>query len=454
MPPTQRESPRNRWCVTFNNPPTSFVDAFASGGLDRLVLPHFKHFMGQLEESESGTPHLQLSLWTIKKVRFTGIKRICNAIGMLGCHIEPMRGTWKQSTTYCSKDDPTYRAGPWSIGRAVAVGKAALMERLVSAVHNGDSIDELLMEVPGLAAHRKAFDWLTERSMKRAGNQWRDMDVQVFMGEPGTDKTRLAVSEAGGYDNVYILTKLNRGMTWWDGYDGELTVIIDDFDSEWTIPYRALLRILDGHPTRLPVKGGFRYALFTRVVITTNVPISVWYPKQRDLSALERRISSTRRFPEPAASGTENGFTHTTCENVGSGSRTGGNTIPQSDRRQNFLTPAPLTRADAFIDLTCDEQLSTSDSFIVHDTSSSTGTARWFAGESETVTETLSDSENAPKATDPEHIVVNTRRELFTVIADSDSGDDEGPMQLQRSSVRTNCPVELSGGAPQQQEEM
>lgn len=437
MPPTQRQSPRNRWCVTFNNPPAAFIQAFSDGSLESLVLPHFKCFMGQLEEGgNSGTPHLQLSVWTIKKVRFTGIKRLLDGVGMLGCHIEPMNGTWKQSTTYCSKDDPTYRAGPWTIGAAPAMGKAALMETLVSAVQANDDIFDVICEYPGLAAHRKAYDWLEELRMKKLGNRWRDVTVTVFMGTPGTGKTRAAVEEALGYSNIYILTKLNKGMTWWDGYAGEDTVVIDDFDSEWTIPYRALLRILDGHPTRLPIKGCFRYALFTKVVITTNVPIGCWYPNQRDLSALERRIDDTRRFPDPVVSESE--FSHRS-RNVGiagSGSRTGGNTNPQSGT-ENF---SPLRRANAFIDLTSAEVLS-SDSFVDHDTSSSTGTSRWITELSETESE--DEEEGAPSQR------LNVQRELFRVTADSDSGSHEGPVQLQRRRIRPNCPVELSGGAPE-----
>jgi len=447
MPPSKRQAPRNRWCVTFNNPPTSFIQSFSDGSLDSVVLPHFKCFMGQLEEGgNSGTPHLQLSVWTIKKVRFSGIKRLLDGVGMLGCHIEPMNGTWKQSTTYCSKDDPTYRAGPWTIGAAPAMGKAALMDTLVTAVQANDDIFDIIREYPSLAAHRKAYDWLQELRMKEMGNRWRDMTVSVFLGPPGTGKTRTAVEEAGGYPNVYILTKLNKGMTWWDGYAGEDTVVIDDFDSEWTIPFRALLRILDGHPTRLPVKGCFRYALFTKVVVTTNVPIGCWYPDQ-DLAPLERRISATRHFPDPVVSESE--FSHRS-RNVeiagGSGSRTGGNTNPQS-RTENFSSEnvAPLSRANAFIDLTTPEVLS-SDSFVVHDTSSSAEASRWITELSSTESE--DEEEGAPSQR------LNVQRELFTVVADSDSGGDEGPVQLQRRRIRPDCPVELSGGAPEEQQEL
>lgn len=78
-----------------------------------------------------------------------------------------------------------------------------------------------------------------------------------------------------------------------DGYDGEDAIIIDDFEGQ--LKYKHLLKILDGHQLRVNVKGGHRYARWTRVFITTNEEASGWY--QRGLTpALQRRLTSVTRF--------------------------------------------------------------------------------------------------------------------------------------------------------------
>lgn len=83
---------------------------------------------------------------------------------------------------------------------------------------------------------------------------------------------------------------------WWDGYDGEETLLIDEFYGQLKVS--RMLALLDGYQCRLPVKGNFTYAQWTKVYITSNTKASEWYtniPVQVS-DALQRRISDEIEF--------------------------------------------------------------------------------------------------------------------------------------------------------------
>ena len=63
------------------------------------------------------------------------------------------------------------------------------------------------------------------------GNQQRHWktEVVVYWGPPGTGKTRRAQFEAGK-DAYWLRKPISRnGALWWDGYEGQDVVVIDEF---------------------------------------------------------------------------------------------------------------------------------------------------------------------------------------------------------------------------------
>lgn len=116
----------------------------------------------------------------------------------------------------------------------------------------------------------------------------RPPKIEIFWGPSGTGKTRRAVTEN---PDAYILSKPRGGKdsVWWQGYEGQETVIIDEFYG-W-IPYDFLLRCLDRYPLEVEFKGGSTQLAATHFVITSNKPWREWYPNIDNVSALERRIN-------------------------------------------------------------------------------------------------------------------------------------------------------------------
>ena len=112
---------------------------------------------------------------------------------------------------------------------------------------------------------------------------WRDVIVEVYYGASGTGKTRRAMLN----DSVYKLNTNTNGTLWFDGYEGEDVLLLDDFYG-W-IKYGELLTLLDGYRYRCQIKGGSVWARWSRVIITSNKSPEDWYEGiQKD--ALFRRI--------------------------------------------------------------------------------------------------------------------------------------------------------------------
>lgn len=300
MPRTQvirsrRANPVKRWTLRWSNPPDDWEETCQA-----LMGEHLRFFVGQQEMSESGTPHVQGYFELKKKQRRTTVSAL---FGDANPHFEEAQGSPKQNVRYCTKhcsacykmeqcteETKDYRmSDPVMWGTPSKIGKAALMEGLWDAIEKGVPIEEAIAETPALLQHQRAYNFGMEVRNRKLGNRWREVDVTVLEGPPGVGKTLWPVLKHG-YDGIYILTKLTAGALWFDGYAGQRVLVIDDFDSDWSIPYRALLRLLDGHPLRLPIKGGFTYALFDKVYITTNVPVPRWYKSRDEIDALLRRI--------------------------------------------------------------------------------------------------------------------------------------------------------------------
>ena len=109
--------------------------------------------------------------------------------------------------------------------------------------------------------------------------------VTVIYGETGVGKSRWA-SET--YPDAYWKPPNSK---WWDNYENEETIIIDEFYG-W-LPYCEMLRLLDRYPCQVETKGGsVNFAPKTIIILSNKAPED-WYDKEKCAWApLERRIES------------------------------------------------------------------------------------------------------------------------------------------------------------------
>lgn len=260
------------WCFTLNNWTQE----------DLAVIPSWGRYCVVGEEvGDSGTPHLQGYLELPKLHRLGGLKKLCPR-----AHWEPRVGTRDQARAYCMKDGKFHEFGDWSAG---GHGARTDIAKVILAVKRNHRFIAACGDEPEVFKYPRSFQlWRTEQDEDEAP-EWRDVHCEVYIGSTGTGKSRKAISENPDY---YKLDMANS--VWFNGYHGQKTLIIDDFYG-W-IKYGHLLQLLDGYKMRIEIKGGFTYARWEKVIITSNKAPEHWYERE-DCSALNRRIANILNFP-------------------------------------------------------------------------------------------------------------------------------------------------------------
>lgn len=128
--------------------------------------------------------------------------------------------------------------------------------------------------------------------------QYRNLEVYYIYGPSRTGKTRY-VYDLYGYENVYC----NQGYTegkWFDGYVGQDVLLLDEFRSSFDIT--LLLNYLDGHPLTVQCRYQNKVACYTKVYITSNIPLRSQYTQyaldSESRQALYNRINNVIHFTD------------------------------------------------------------------------------------------------------------------------------------------------------------
>lgn len=236
------------------------------------------------------TPHWQGYVELHQSLRPTTVKKLLGG----NPHVEYRRGTRDDARNYCMKEEtraePPVEHGQWVKNQ----GKRTDLDQIYELIKNGSSDLTLLDQFPsqvirygrGIKSAKFISNAATHSKLRR-----KNLIVKCYWGPPGCGKTRKAWDEEG--HSLFSLTKGNGSTVWFDGYDGEDCLLLDDFYG-W-IPYGYLLQLLDIYPVRLEIKGGHCWAAWTRIIITSNKQPSEWYNRS-ECDALLRRITTIEQF--------------------------------------------------------------------------------------------------------------------------------------------------------------
>lgn len=236
---------------------------------------------------KTGKAHLQGFMQLKSQKRFSAVKSIFTTE-----HIEASIGSVSQNQGYCKKD------GIWvELGEAITQGQRmdieSACETLQECIKDGTTRQWKLNNMPLYVKYYKAFNlMINEFSTPR--NPDADVQVYVYTGDTGTGKTRAVFDlEKDKLYNVPLGDKLQ----WFDGYNGQEAVLIDDFSCS-DVKITWLLKLLDRYPMQVPVKGGFTWWKPKRIYITSNVKFDEWYQGARyqHREALKRRITEIKEF--------------------------------------------------------------------------------------------------------------------------------------------------------------
>lgn len=265
------------WCFTINNYDQTHIDRLKTESTQTRFI-----IFGLEEGSVEHTPHIQ------GYVSFFNTKTLAQAKVFLGgdkVHLELAKGTPADNVAYCSKDGQVYTRGDLpnpgartdivAVRKMVAEGKTMGDIAQVATSYQSIRMAEVLMRYKPLQEREKPT-------------------VKWYWGATGTGKTRKAYEELG-YADTWVSPE---SLKWFDGYDGQSGVIIDDFRGS-SAAFHFLLKLLDRYPLKVPIKGGYVNWVPKTIIITSAHPPQTVYNDERireDIQQLIRRIDEIKEF--------------------------------------------------------------------------------------------------------------------------------------------------------------
>lgn len=131
------------------------------------------------------------------------------------------------------------------------------------------------------------------RLLLRRDKRNKKTKVLVIHGAGGLGKSAL-IEYLVGTEEVFWKS---QGDEWWDGYQNEPVVVLDDLDGTF-FKFRYLLRLLDRYPFKVQTKGGMLEFNSKLIIITSNVSPEEWYPNC-DTKLVTRRIEEVVHVQKP-----------------------------------------------------------------------------------------------------------------------------------------------------------
>lgn len=283
--PTNPNARSKYWCFTLNNPEDIWKDCVqAKEFLERRLPCPIKYCTWQIERGEqTNTPHVQGYIELSRHLRLIQISR-----ALVRAHLELRRGTAQQAIDYCNKAE-TRIHGPFYFGEkpVVKITLKKEMELIKEKIKAGVDLQTIAEDHFVLWCRYK--NAINDYHAKQQPQRSEKSRLVICYGPTGSGKSHYCFTKHSG---AYWK---QRG-DWWDNYDYNETVIIDDFYG-W-FKYDFLLRLTDRYPMQVPIKGSHQIFVAKTIIMTSNQLPHKWYPNIKDPSAFFRRIDSFIYFPD------------------------------------------------------------------------------------------------------------------------------------------------------------
>ena len=274
-----------RWCFTINNPSAQDTNKLVS------LRQHSSYLVYQKEQGADETPHYQGYVEFTNRKKGTTVKNLISQ----RCHLEVARGTPKQASEYCKKEQSRIE-GPWEYGNLTEITQGTRTDLIAikEAIDQGKSLTKVAEDhFSDFVRYEKGFR--TYINMTDSPREVKT-EVVVLTGFTGSGKSYLANY---GFPTPYVVPEATSSQ-FFDGYDPRenQTVILDDFNGN--IKFHTMLKLMDAYPYRVNTKGGMVNWKPKYLVITSNKEPDQWYLKKSldsDLwPAFERRIDYKIKF--------------------------------------------------------------------------------------------------------------------------------------------------------------
>lgn len=288
-----RQSKYRDWCYTLNNPTNEEIAHL------KTVEARY-HIFGK-ERGDSGTPHLQGYVSFLNRIVFTSAKRRLCPGGSRRIHIEVKRGTHKEASDYCCKEDQVpFISGTLPMTNA---DKGEMMKetwrKLINQAKAG-KWDDIIEENPyHYIRYHSALHKINKEFMPRP-DDLLEINNYWLWGPTGSGKSHRARVMARLFDATvdgkFYTKNINK---WW------CNIMIDDFViviDDWELSHHVLghhLKIWgDKYYFGAEVKGGMRNIRPLMIIVTSNYSIDrVWEEDPEMRNAIKRRYKSVNILP-------------------------------------------------------------------------------------------------------------------------------------------------------------
>lgn len=234
------------------------------------------------EVGEEGTPHLQgLVVFTSPVSLPSAIKKL------IGCHVEVMKSL-AGSLDYVAKDGIITERGECPMLPKEKGEKGKEYYQNILGLAREDRIYEIDPEAQlrfGAAIRRERDD----ASKKRRFEDTEEQHLWYY-GASGTGKSRKAREE----NPEAYLKMCNK---WWDGYEDEDVVLIEDLDIKHEVLAHHLKIWGDRYPFLAEYKGGAKKIRPLKIIVTSNYhPSDIW-TETSSLEPILRRFKCVKFLP-------------------------------------------------------------------------------------------------------------------------------------------------------------
>jgi hypothetical protein len=259
------------WCFTFNNYTPEQFESIKGIASKYLIV-------GKETAPETGTPHLQGYICFKNAKTLTAIKALFPDETV---HLEPAKGNSLQNYEYCTKGGDYFEAGE----RPATNEEKGSKSKEIWAQHWHEAIEGNFLQLP--PAQIKTWEYINAKF----GNKPQDLNVLRNFWVHGPSGCGKSSTIRKVFGNVYYTKNPSK---WWDGYQNQEIVLLDDLDPHHFMIGYYLKIWCDHYIFTAEVKGGMLSIRPKILIVTSQYTIDQVFNEpnsdQQTRDALNRRF--------------------------------------------------------------------------------------------------------------------------------------------------------------------